>query len=633
MDVNEARAHVAENRHLIEAFLKSLAPTPKMWVSEWADKYRWLSATNAEPGPWRTDRAPYLKFIMDKLSSKDPCKRLVVMKGAQLGLTEAGCNWIGYIIHNNPATTMLVMPTESTLKKNIRLRFTPMFQDTPVLRERIMEQRRDAAGNKSNNLEQKDFPGGSLIMATAKSPASLRSIPAKYIMLDEIDEYENDLADQGDVVSLAEARSRTFPTAKLYMISTPTTKGGSKIAQYFEATDQNYFYVPCPSCGHKQHLVWEQMRWEQGKPNTARYECIACKYHISNHQKTKMLAQGEFIAHYPERSNPEEVGVHINSLYSPVGWYSWSQAVADYEKALIDPYKMKTFQNTVLGLCYEEPGDVPDWERIYERRENYDQKCLPAGICLIVAGADVQKDRIEVEVVGYGKDRESWSIDYRVFEGDTSEPSVWNQLAALVSETWEREDRAILPLAHLCVDSGYRSNYVYDFCRKFPKTVVSAVKGDDRMATMLSRPRAVDYTSAGKESRRTALITIGVSHIKSEIYGYLSQRIDPETGEVPFGYCHFPQYNAEYFKGLTAEKLQETKNSKGQWVYTWKKHYTRNEPLDCRVYARAAAEKLEYSRLTNAQIEKMSKNYQRRAMAEPAESKPKVKKKRGSDWL
>lgn len=618
---------------LIQGFLDGLRPVKRLTVSQWADQYRYLPPLGAEPGLWRTERTPYLREIMDCLSATSPYEKVVFMKGAQIGATEAGNNWIGYVIDNNPSVMLVVMPTDGTMLRNSKARIQPMIDATPVLSAKIMPSRKkDAVGAMSNTLMQKDYAGGSLIMGGANSPASLRSIAARYVFLDEVDEYPKDVEGQGDPIELARARTRSFGNSKIYIVSTPTIKNHSTIESEFEQTDKRYYFVPCPHCNHKQHLVWEQLRWEKGKPDTVHYECESCAGAILNHHKFQFLPKGEWIATAPENGGGKVAGFHLNALYSPFAGYTWAHAVADYEAALKNPNKMKAFQNTVLGLTFEEKGDVPDWEALFRARERYDVGSLPDGVVLITAGADVQKDRIEVEIVGWGKNRESWSIDYRVFMGQTNERAVWDELAKLVTETWEREDGSVIPMGFLCVDSGYNTSYVYDFCRRFDKSRVMPIRGQESQATMLSTPRGVDYSMSGKKIGRIEVLNIGVSLIKSEIYGFLKLGINPETGEIPFGYCHFPQYDPEYFKGLTAEKLEEKTDRKGNVRYEWVRHYKRNEPLDCRVYARAAAERLGLSRYTDDQLEQLGKLYAKKVQQASANTTTKVRKKKDSSF-
>lgn len=607
---------------LAKGFFDGLRPIARLTVSDWSDQYRYLSPNaSAEPGLFRTSRTPYLKEIMDRLSSNDITQEVVVMKGAQLGFTEAGNNWVGYIIDISPAPTLMVMPTDDTVKRNSKIRIDPMIEATPRLREKISPSRSRDSGN---TTKQKDFPGGVLVLTGANSAVGLRSMPVKYLFLDEVDGYPLDLEGEGSPIDLARARTRTFARKKIFIVSTPTIEGQSVVEKEFSLTDQRKFHVPCPHCGGMQELLWENIQWEKGKPDTARYYCAHCSEAIEERHKTVMLAEGKWVAQVPENSSSSKVGYHINSLYSPFGWYSWAQAASDYEDAESDENKLRTFTNTVLGETWKEKGDAPDWENVFNRRETYGMNTVTADVGFITAGVDVQKDRIELEIVGWCRGKRTYSIDYRVILGDTEKPEVWQQLANVVGETWEREDKCVLPLRLMAIDTGYNTQFVYEFCRRFDPTRVMPVKGQDTQAVMISTPRTVDVNWQGKKSGTIQLWNIGVSLIKSETYGYL--RLNKgEDGVPPNGYCHFPQYNPEYFKGITAEHLTY-KLVRGFKKYQWEKKYERNEPLDCRVYARAAAAVVGVDRFEEKHWKLMEASYGK------AEKKEVPKKRRSDFW-
>lgn len=606
----------------IKGFLDGLKPEPRITVSEWADKHRYLSpVAAAEPGLWRTSRTPYLKQIMDDLSAYSPVQEVVVMKGAQLGFTEAGNNWIGYIIDSAPAPTLMVQPTDEMVKRNSKMRIDTMVEATPRLREKIAPAR---SRDSNNTVNSKSFPGGILVMSGANSASGLRSMPAKNLMLDETDAYPLDLDGEGSPIDLAEARTRTFARRKIYKVSTPTLHGQSVIEAAFLKTCQQYFFVPCPDCGHMQPLHWSNLKWDKGKPETARYFCEECGVGIEERHKTRMLAQGEWVATSPENVNQSVKGYHINSLYSPNGWYSWSQAAKDWEDAQGDTPKLKTFINTVLGETWKEEGEAPAWENLYNRRSAYSLNKPSNEVAFLTAGVDIQKDRIELEIVGWCNGKHSYSIDYRVLLGDTSSTAVWDDLAKVVDEQFEREDGAIMPLRLMAVDTGYNTSEVYTFCRRFDQNRVIPIKGQDSLGLIVSAPRAVDTNRRGKKINKTKVWNVGTSVIKSELYGWLRQEIK-EDGTVPKGYCYFPQYDQRYFKGLTAEELQ-FRLVKGFRKYEWIKKYERNEPLDCRVYARAAASVVGMDRMNDEQFAKILSEYQRK----PVESQK--EKRKSSFW-
>lgn len=608
---------------LIKGFLDGLKPEPRLTVAEWADRYRYLSPTStSEPGLWRTSRTPYLKEVMERLSASDPCQEVVFMKGAQIGATEMGFNWLGYIIDLVPAPTLIVQPTDMTVKRASKMRLDPMIEATPRLREKIKPAR---ARDSGNTTTQKDFPGGTVVLTGANSAVGLRSMPVRNLMLDEVDGYPVDLDGEGSPIDLAKRRTATFSRKKVFTISTPTIEGASAIEREFEKTDKRYYHVPCPDCGTLQRLVWANLKWISGKPETVRYVCEHCAHEIEERFKTQMLANGKWIASDPDKSSDRIYGYHLNSLYSPFGWYSWADAVRDWEEAQDKDDKLKTFVNTVLGETWKERGEVPAWENLYNKREPYKANSAPKDVVFITVGADVQKDRLELEVVGWCRGKRSYSLDYRVILGDTSESAVWEELKKVVGETWVREDGLVLPMRLMAVDTGYNTQHVYNFCRGFDWTRVIPVKGQDKQAVMLVPPRSVDVSMAGKKVGEVKVWNVGVSLIKSELYGWLRLNRD-EEGNPPDGYCHFPERDAHYFKGLTAEQLQFTIDRKGFKKYEWVKKYERNEPLDCRVYARAAASVVGMDRFESIHWEAMEKENAPRGTSQQ------VKKSGGSFW-
>lgn len=610
---------------LIQGFLDGLRPEPRLTVSEWADQHRYLSpVASAEPGQWRTSRVPYLRDIMDDLSAYSPVQRVIVKKGAQLGFTEAGNNWIGYIIDAAPAPSLMVQPTDDMVKRNSKTRIDTMIEATPRLREKIAPSR---ARDSGNTITQKQFPGGILVMAGANSPAGLRSMPARNLFLDEADAYQQDLDGEGSPIDLAIARTRTFGRKKIYIVSTPTTEGLSLIDPEYQETDQRQYMVPCPECGGMQSLKFDRLKWEKGKPETVRYHCEHCEFPIEHRHKARMLAEGQWQPTNPDAVKPDVRGYFINALYSPFAGYTWENVVRDYEAAQNDTPKMKTFVNTVLGETWKEKGDAPPWENLYNRREAYPTNRPPADVAFLTAGVDVQRDRIELEIVGWCYGKRTFSVDYRVLLGDTAQPAVWLELSKVLDERWVREDGANMGLRMMAVDSGYNTSHVYDFVRKYDSTRVIATKGSDSLNVIVSPPRQVDITRTGKKVGQVKVWGVGVSVIKSELYGWLRQERG-EDGSVPGGFCHYPEYDQRYFRGLTAEELQ-FRVVRGFRKYEWVKKYERNEPLDCRVYARAAASVVGMDRWNELQWQKEHSSHEVKKEEKPAQE---IKKRRSSFW-
>jgi phage terminase large subunit GpA-like protein len=613
---------------LVRGLLDAMKPIPLMKVSEWADKNRRLTSESAaEPGRWSTDRTPYLREIMDNLSPNSPVNEVGVVKGVQLGFTESGLNMAGCYMDLDPCPIMYVMPTIEMSKAISESRVDPMIENSPSLQKKVRPNKERDAGN---TKFVKRFPGGLLVMSGANSAASLRSRPVKVLILDEVDAYPLSVDKEGSPIALAEKRTSTFGAKrKIYKLSTPTIEGVSVIQKGFDVSEQRRFFVPCPHCGDYQHLQFSQMKWEQGKPESVRYACEHCGTLIEERYKTSMMAHGEWRPTIPAALHPLKRFYHINSLYSPLGWLSWTDIIQQLEDAGEDDNLLMVWTNTILGETWKERGESPPWESLYNRRETYAQNRPPAEVCFLTAGVDIQKDRIELEVVGWAKGKRSFSVDYRVILGRTSEQAVWDELAKVVSETWTRADGLQLQLSMMAVDSGYNTQEVYSFCRAMGFHRVIPTKGNPKQAMVVANPRAVHTMRNGKKTNDVKVWNVGVSIVKSELYGWLGLQKE-EDGTTPAGYCSFPQYDQHYFKMLTSEKNTLVLDKKGFQRYEWVlPSGNRNEALDCRVYARAAAAVVGIDRFTDADFDAMAGTYKQEAPKKTAQKKPSFWDKNG----
>jgi len=581
---------------ILRSWANGLTPDPVLTVSEWADRHRMLSSrASAEPGRYRTTRTPYMRAIMDALSPSHPARRVVFMKAAQVGATEAGNNWIGFVVHHAPGPMLAVQPTVELAKRFSRQRIDPLFDETPELRERIKPSR---ARDSGNTMLSKEFPAGLLVMTGANSAVGLRSMPARYLFLDEVDAYPPSADEEGDPVALAEARTRTFSwRSKVFLASTPTTHGVSRIEREFEASDQRRYFVPCPHCGHFQWLKFERLRWEKENPETARYICEACDGEIGEGHKEALMAAGEWRP-TAEAADPGTIGFHLSALYSPVGWLSWSDLARMWEAAQGSIEAIRSFKNGVLGEAWVERGEAPDWQRLYDRRETWPNGTVPAGALFLTAGADVQKDRIEVDVWGWGRDLESWLVDHIVVEGGPEKAETWTAMEEILGRTYGHANGAVLKIARLAIDTGYETSAVYAWARRMGAAQVAPVKGVESFSrsSPVSGPTYVDATEGGKKIRRGArLWTVAGSTFKAETYRYLrlERPTDEELasgGRYPAGTVHLPSWaDAEWCKQLVAEHLVSVRTRRGFTKLEWQKLRERNEALDCRVYGRAVA--------------------------------------------
>ncbi len=539
------------------------APPPTLTVSQWADLYRRLSPeASAEPGQWQTDRAPYLRGVMDAVSDAS-VETVVVMSSAQVGKTEVINNVIGYHVHQDPSPILAVLPTLELAEAYSKDRLAPMVRDTTVLTALIADARSRDSGN---TLLHKRFAGGHITLAGSNSPASLASRPVRLVLCDEVDRFPVSAGAEGDPVNLARKRATTFWNRKFILTSTPTIKGASRIEAAFEASDQRRYHVPCPHCEAMQPLAWNRLRWPEGEPELARYVCVDCGAEIDHVHKRTMLARGEWVAAAPFRGT---AGFHLSELYSP--WRSWGQMARDFLDAKRLPETLKTWINTALGEPWEEDGEAVDDAGLLARREGYTLEDLPREVRLVVAGIDVQDDRLEVVLLGAAAD-ELWVLGHVVLWGRPAEALVWRDLDQLLARRYGQH-----AVSCVALDSGgHNAAAVYAYARQRAARRVYAIKG----VAGMGKPAVSRGSKVGREQVR--LFLLGVDTLKAALMGRL------KVAEPGPGYIHFPgDLEDEWFAQLTAEKMVR-RWVRGQMRIEWVKQRQRNEALDCMVYAMAA---------------------------------------------
>ncbi len=589
-------------------WVAGLKPTPRLEVSDWADENRMLQQKNAaEPGPWRTSRTPYLRQIMNDLSNHSPVNEVTLMAGAQLGKTECGNNWIGYQIDHAPGPGLVVQPTVEIAKLWSRQRLAPMIEDMPCLKQKIADARERDSGN---TLLVKEYDGGILRAAGANSPAGLRSMPVKNLMEDELDAYPSDCGGEGSPDELATNRTNTFARRKIFRCSTPTLEGASAIDDSYKRGTQSQLYVPCPHCGHKQTIEFDNLKWlkdDAGKamPETAMLQCIECKTLIEERYKTQMLAAGEWI---DKVENAKHKSYQISSLYSPLGWKSWADIVRQWVRAKGHPERKKTFTNTILGLPYKEPGTDLNHHFLKKRAEDFPLGICPMGCLVLTAGVDVQDNRLEALVIGHGI-RERWPIDHQVIYGSPSNPEVWKELDDYLRAPFEHQAGTHLSIAASAVDTGgHHTQEVYHYTRLRKSRHIIAVKGWNKPnRPIIGKPSKVDVNIEGEVITDGAeLWMVGTDTAKDHLYSQF--RVLEKDAD---GYWHISTHHSDDFlKQLTSEKKKLT-YPKGFPVYTWfLPPGKRNEILDCAVYAIAAFQHLGLHRWRAAQWHQLEQRIQ-----------------------
>lgn len=590
---------------VIARAMSAWRPPPELSLSKWADKFFVLSAeTAAEPGRWHT--LPYQREPMDAIT--DPNVRMVVIqKSSRIGYTLMLSAAIGYFMEADPSSMMVVQPTVDDAKNFSKETIAPMLRDVPVLSRlvfRDIEEKGKGPKDSSMTLQHKAFPGGILSTIGANSGAGFRRVSRRIVAFDEVDAYPPSAGSEGDQIHLGMKRSEAFYNRKTIAGSTPLIAGSSRIEELFLAGDQRRYHVPCPHCGHMDFLVFERkaerghvMRWPPGEPEKACFECRGNGCVIEHKDKRWMIERGEW---RPDNPGAPHRSYHMWSAMSFSPNATWAQIAAEHVEAHRGgPEKLKTFYNTTLGETWKERGEAPDWERLYQRREKYKIGTVPEGPIVLTCGVDVQKDRFVFEVVGWAANKESWSIDYGELYGDTALQATWAQLDALIGRSFAGPNGTTHSIAMLAIDSGYSTQIVYGWARRYPMSRVIATKGVSGSRMLIGTPSPVEITANGKKLRRGyKMWPVGVDIAKSELYGWLRLRTDG-AGAPPAGYCHFPEYGDDYFLQLTAEHLvttvnRRTRRTKMEWSVLPNRQ---NHVLDARVYARAAAAALGIDRL------------------------------------
>lgn len=603
-----------------QAWNDGMTPPPMTLVSEWADKNRILPESAPEPGQYRTSRTPYMREIMDCLSPSSMAREIDLMKGTQTGGTEAAYNWIGFTIDQSPTNILCVLPDQQTAKEWSQQRLDALIQNTPCLKGKIKEPRDRDGGN---GTYTKKFGSAYLKMAWASSAKKMRSTPAANIIGDEIDGWVRDSSNEGSPVTLLKRRFTNYPEGKFFRVSTPTDKATSLIEQGFLEGDQRFFFVPCPFCHHYQVVTFKRIRWNKGDYGSVHLECMACNQNIPERFKTGMLSHGRWIATktrpellrtgvpldglqdleriFSEMRKAKHPSFHLSALYSPLGWYSWDQVAEDWERAQKTQRDLKAFLNTVLAESFVEQGTAPEWELLYERSGGaYNAGAAPYGVLFLTAGVDVQGDRLECEIVGWGRNFQSWSIDYHVILGDPKDTETWDKLEAYLRRPIEHASGNKIQISAMGVDTGYGSKAVYQFSKRFPRAVhghgrsyiarsltMVPTKGGHSGVKLIE---SISSEDAARTRKGLKIVMIGTHTAKQELYDWLRARptVDLETGQMklPFGYAFFPRYEPSYFQGLCSETRVVRENGKVEWL---KDPAIRNEPLDCRIIARAMA--------------------------------------------
>ena len=585
---------------LVSKALAEFKPPKRMLPSQWAKENFELPETSAEPGRWNPDRAPYQSEILDAICEAG-VQKVTLMCSAQVGKTIILLIIICWMIDLDPCSMMMTHPTSDMAEIFSKEKLKSAIGLVKPVCEKIVQKSRDA----TSTILMKMFTGGFLRLAGANSPSSLASMSIRAYFGDEIDKYPDSAGKEGDPVQLAIQRTETFWNWMVFLVSTPSVKGNSRIESDFLKSDRRYRFVPCPHCGHEQHLVWERFEYvgkgtDSADPSSGVYYiCESCNTPIEEKYKAEMVRQGKFKP-TAKSKNPNHVGFQISRLYS--NWSSWTDIALDYESSRNDPQQLQVFWNATLGLPFEQvAGEKLDWERLHQRAStaNYQSGIVPPKGLILTAGVDVQQDRLEYIVVAWGRGEECFVVDYQKIIGDPLRQLVWEQLAHATGKVYRRTDGAELKVRATCIDSGYLTQEVYYQVRKYRYLHWFAIKGFSGDRPLVSRPSVQEVDYKGEKIKRgIQLYKVGVDLAKETLYA----RSQIETPGAKF--LNFPNnLDLEFYEGFCGE-VQVTKHRNGHPYMVWEKlPGVRNEPLDLMVYSLAAAHLSGLTRMNWSKIE------------------------------
>ena len=582
-------AIVRLNRVVAKA-MAGMLPPDDLTVTEWAERNRRLSAESAaEPGPWRTERTPYLREPMNAWT--DPKVRHIVMVAAsQVGKSEFLNNCIGYVIDQDPGSILFIHPTTIDAKEYSKLRIAPMIRDCPTLRAKVSDPKSRDSGN---TILQKTYPGGILTMCGSTEAHALASKPIRYVLGDERDRWALSAGNEGDPWGLAMARQTTFYNAKSCEVSTPTVKNASAIEASYATGTMERWKSRCPHCGEYHEIRWADIRFDYDekliagnktyKVRDIYYICPGCGC-ISTELEMKN-APARWEADNPDAYDQGTRSFWLNAFVSK--WASWESIILKYLEAIGNSRKMQVVYNTCFGELWEDRGDLQDEDSLMARREEYHAE-LPDGVLVLTAGVDTQDDRMEYEIIGHGHFGETWGIEKGLIMGRPDDDATWTKLDEMVFDRVLHFENGIgLKMSMAFVDEG--GHFTQDVrlrCRERIGKKVFCIKGmpgPDKPYT--APPKQMKIVVKGRTIGKCWQYQLGVDAGKQIIMDNLAVQTPGSK------YCHFPRrddYGSAYFAGLLSERLVYKQNKRQPWQWEKIPGHERNEVLDCRNYAMAA---------------------------------------------
>lgn len=619
LDVNQTSelAKTVISESISNIFSTRFTPPPKLNLVEWADTYRYLPDNSAEKGKWRTDRVEVSRQPMLSVSD-NTVSEVTIMSCIQLMKTELMINSALYYMHQEPTPMMYVAPKKEIAEAWSKERLTLSINSTPVLKDIFADNRR----GDGNTILQKQFAGGQISIVSARNPDDLAMRACRLMLFDECDKYplntgagKEGSGGEGDPIAVAWGRATTFgDRAKKITACSPTVRGQSRIEKEYLASNQSVYHQPCPHCNHSKELLWEDIVIPVDKQtgeyltDKAHVVCSECKVAWNEGDRMLSITNGKWVAKKPHIKHHH--GYKVSSLASP--FTKIKMLAREFVKAFDNPQLMKVFMNTRMAITWQEDGEQPDWEALYDRREDYTPCYIPTKASMVTMGVDVQQDGIWYETVAWGRNKESWSIDMGFIEGHIGEIEFRNKLKEHFNTVYEHQKGIPMQAEMVCIDSGYRTQAVYSLVRECGTERIRAVKGEKEanMTQILAAPVYVDVSWDGQRtSRGLKLWKVGSSMLKTEFYAFLGLKKPSveklkEGSDYPLGYPHFPEWDEGYFKQITAEIKINGLDAKGYDKERWERLRKDNHLLDCRVYARAGAAMLLIDRMNSSDWDK-----------------------------
>lgn len=534
------------------------------------------------------------------------------MKGAQVAWTDGVLNnYIGKRIDLDPCPMIVMFAKDQAAKEYNDEKFVPMVEATPRLACKIPVHKTRDRDNRNNF---KSFPGGFLKFVGSNSPSSVKSTPSPVVAIEEPDDCNENLKDQGDTITLLKERTKTYARRKVIFGGTPTIEGISRVEAAYKGSDQRKFYVPCHHCAESHALMWENVRWQsdpelnhevfgKSRPETAYYVCPHCGGLWNDADKNRNVRQGTWRA---GAAFYGIAGFYINELNSPfpgsiLQRLVEKRLVAEHALAQGDDTKMRSFRNNTEGLAYAYQTDLPDIEALKARAEDYAELMAPWGALIITAGVDVQHDRLAVSIVGWGKGEESWRLYWGEIHGQTSvkEQGAWIDLDALLSKPVPHVSGAQLRIRAVSIDSsdGQTADAVYDFVRKRMGRNFMAIKGGSDQGSereIFCTPQVSVDKNRLQKAHAYGLrpFIVGVQRAKDLLLGQDAGAGRLKlTGTGPGRMHWYSAIRPDWYEQITSEVKAPHRTIRNRKVWQ-KKAGVRNEALDTEVYALHAARSL-----------------------------------------